>query len=277
MNNRLFDKIVLGTEVFSGSWGVKFSSSEIKKILNSGYENGIRELDTAPIYGKNIHDVEKLLGQALQGKKLKYKINTKFTIKKDFLKDRKLLLKDLKNQLNRSLKSLKKDTIDNYFFHSGTDEEFFNDDVWEFLYKMKKKGMIKNLCLSLKHDLVQKNQLKQLYICNKFNIDKISTVCNLYSQHSLKNVIPFCKKNNLTIYGRMPLAKGLLSGKYKDLLKFNKSDPRFEKPELTKKILKFSSEIKNLSAKKAVKWSLNHCDKVIIGFKNINQIEDIFK
>ena len=56
MNNRLFDKIVLGTEVFSGSWGVKFSSSEIKKILNSGYENGIRELDTAPIYGKNIHD-----------------------------------------------------------------------------------------------------------------------------------------------------------------------------------------------------------------------------
>ncbi len=277
MNNKLFDKIVLGTEVFSGSWGVKFRPSEIKKILNSGYENGIRELDTAPIYGKNIHDVEKLLGQALQEKKLKYKINTKFTIKKDFLKDRKLLLKDLKNQLNRSLKSLKKDTIDNYFFHSGTDEEFFNDDVWEFLYKMKKKGTIKNLCLSLKHDLVQKNQLKQLYICNKFNIDKISTVCNLYSQHSLKNVIPFCKKNNLTIYGRMPLAKGLLSGKYKDLLKFNKSDPRFEKPELTKKILKFSSEIKNLSAKKAVKWSLNHCDKVIIGFKNTNQIEDIFK
>lgn len=277
MNNKLFDKIVLGTEVFSGSWGVKFSSSEIKKILNTGYENGIRELDTAPIYGKKNHDVEKLLGHALQGKKLNFKINTKFTINKNFLKDRKLLLKDLKKQLNRSLKSLKKDTIDNYFFHSGTDKEFFNDDVWEFLYKMKKKGTIKNLCLSLKHDLVQKNQLKQLYLCNKFNINKISTVCNLYSQHSLKSVIPFCKKNKLSIYGRMPLAKGLLSGKYKDLLKLDKKDPRFEKPELTKKIIKFSNEINNLSAKKAVKWSLKNCDKVIIGFKNSNQILDIFK
>ena len=52
MINNLFKKIVLGTEVFSGSWGTKFSSSQIKKILIDGYENGIRELDTAPIYGK---------------------------------------------------------------------------------------------------------------------------------------------------------------------------------------------------------------------------------
>ena len=275
MKNNLFKKIVLGTEVFSGSWGIKFSSAQIKKILIFGYKNGIRELDTAPIYGKKNHEIEKRLGHILKSEKLKYKINTKFTINKFLLKDKKSLLKDLNNQLERSLKSLTRDSIDNYFFHSGTDDEFFNDDVWEFLYKKKKKGLIRNLCLSLKHDLVKKNSLKQLYLHDQYKINKISTVCNLYSRESLKKVIPFCKKNKISIYGRMPLAKGLLTGKYKDVSKFNKIDPRVNNLKLTKKIINFSKNIKNLSAKNSVLWSLKHCEKVVLGFKNINQIKNI--
>ena len=194
MTNNLYNKIVLGSEVFSGSWGINFNSSEIKKILIFGYQNGIREIDSAPSYGKKKHDVEKILGSILKKEKLKYKISTKFTIDKYLLKDKKKLLKNLRSQLELSLKSLKKDTIDNYFFHSGTDEEFFNDDVWEFLYQQKKRGLIKNLCLSLRHELVKKNSLKQLYMCENYKISKISTVCNLYTRDSLKKVIPFCKK-----------------------------------------------------------------------------------
>lgn len=275
MKNNLFNKIVLGTEVFSGSWGVKFSYLQIKKILTYGYINGIRELDTAPIYGNKKHQVEKMLGKVIKNEKLNFKINTKFSVNNNLLNNKKYLLKDLKHQLEKSLKSLRKDSIDNYFFHSGTDEEFFNDDVWELLFKMKKKGLIKNLCLSLRHDLVKKNQLRQLYMCSKFKIRKISTVCNLYTQESLKKVIPFCKKKKILIYGRMPLAKGLLSGKYKNLSMFGINDPRSKNVNLTKKILNFSKEIKNLSAKNSVKWSLKYCEKVIVSFKNTHQIEDI--
>jgi len=277
LNTNLINKIVLGTEVFSGSWGVNFSSTQIKKILIFCYKNGIRELDTAPIYGKRKHEVEKKLGNIIKNEKLKYKVNTKFTINKHLLKDKKNLLKDLDNQLKRSLKYLQKEYVDNYFFHSGTDEEFLNDDIWEFLHNKKKKGLIKNLCLSLRHDLVKKNSLKQLYFCKKYKINKISTVCNLYSKDSLKKVIPFCKKNKISVYGRMPLAKGLLSGKYKNLSKFEKSDPRINNLELTREIIKFSKNIKNLSAKNSELWSLNHCEKIILGFKNINQIKNIIE
>ena len=277
MTNNLYNKIVLGSEVFSGSWGINFNSSEIKKILIFGYQNGIREIDSAPSYGKKKHDVEKILGSILKKEKLKYKISTKFTIDKYLLKDKKKLLKNLRSQLELSLKSLKKDTIDNYFFHSGTDEEFFNDDVWEFLYQQKKRGLIKNLCLSLRHELVKKNSLKQLYMCENYKISKISTVCNLYTRDSLKKVIPFCKKKNFIIYGRMPLAKGLLTGKYNDLTSFRKIDPRLDNLLLTKKINNYSKRIKNLSAKKSVLWSLKYCQKVILGFKNINQIKNIIE
>ena len=141
--------------------------------------------------------------------------------------------------------------------------------------KKKKDCLIKNLCLSLKHDLVKKNSLKQLEFIDQYQIEKISTVCNLYSRESLKKVIPFCKKKNLTIYGRMPLAKGLLTGKYKDFSKFDKLDPRNNNIEMTQKIITYSKKIKNLSAKKSVLWSIKHCDKVIIGFKNIYQIKNL--
>lgn len=275
MKNNLFKKIVLGSEVFSGSWGLSFNLNKISEILKFAFDVGVREIDTAPIYGKKKHDVEKKIGKILFKENLKYSISTKFTINKNLLKDKVNLLKSVKSQLEESLKSLKTDAIDNYFFHSGTDKEFINDDVWEFLIKKKKEGLVKNLCLSLKHDLVKKNSLKQLDFIEKYEIDKISTVCNLYSKESLKRVIPFCKKKKLSIYGRMPLAKGLLSGKYKDLSKFDKHDPRSNNMEMTQKIINFSKKIKNLSAKNSILWSLKHCDKVVIGFKNINQINNL--
>lgn len=275
MKYNLFKKIVLGSEVFSGSWGLNFNLNKINKILKFAFDSGIREIDTAPIYGKKKHDIERKIGRILFKEKLKYLISTKFTINKDLLNNKDILLKSIETQLEESLKSLKTDSIDNYFFHSGTDEEFLNDDVWEYLIKKKKQGLIKNLCLSLKHDLVKKNSLKQLDFIDQYEIDKISTVCNLYSKESLKTVIPICKKKKLSIYGRMPLAKGLLTGKYTDLSKFNKLDPRTNNLEVTHKIINFSKKIKNLSAKNSVLWSLKYCDKVVIGFKNINQIESL--
>ena len=73
----------------------------------------------------------------------------------------------------------------------------------------------------------------------------------------------------------MALAKGLLTGKYKSLNAFDRYDPRYKDLKLTKKIIDFAKKIKNLSAKKSVMWSLKHCDKVILGFKNIEQIKSL--
>ena len=275
MKNILFRQIVIGSEVFSGAWGLKFEEKKINRILKFAYDKGIREIDTAPIYGKKNHDVEKKIGNVIKKANLKYKINTKFSINKLLINNKTELEKNLKSQLENSLKSLKKDSIDNYFFHSGTNEEFMIDDAWNFLNKKKEEGLIKNLCISMRHDLVKKNSLKQLDYLEKYGIDKISTVCNLYSKESLKKVVPLCKKKNIFIYGRMPLAKGLLTGKYTSLSAFDRFDPRSKDLKLTKKIIDFSKKIKNLSAKKSVMWSLKHCDKVILGFKNIEQIQNL--
>ena len=71
----------------------------------------------------------------------------------------------------------------------------------------------------------------------------------------------------------MPLAKGLLTGKYKNLDTFDRLDPRSKNLKLTMKIINFSKNIKNLSAKKAIMWSLKHCDKVILDLRILNKFK----
>lgn len=277
MPNKIFKKIVLGSEVFSGAWGKNFNSRDVKKILEFSYKMGIREIDTAPSYGKINHDVEKIIGDILKRENFKFKISTKFSLINIDLTKKKSLLKKLENQLEGSMSSLNISSIDNYFFHSGSDDEYFNDEIWAFLMNKKKLGFIKNLGLSIRHDLVKKNSLKQLFAMKKYGISKLSTVLNMYSRESLDKVIPYCKKNKIKIYGRMPLAKGLLSGKYNSQSIFKKNDPRSVNPNLTSKIIKFSGTIKNLTPKKSIAWSTKYCDKILVGFKNINQILELNK
>ena len=238
---------------------------------------GIREIDTAPSYGKINHDVEKIIGDILKRENFKFKISTKFSLINIDLTKKKSLLKNLENQLEGSMSSLNVSSIDNYFCHSGSDDEYFNDEIWAFLMNKKKLGFIKNLGLSIRHDLVKKNSLKQLFAMKKYGINKLSTVLNMYSRESLDKVIPYCKKNKIKIYGRMPLAKGLLSGKYNSQSIFKKNDPRSDNPKLTSKIIKFSETIKNLTPKKSIVWSTKYCDKILVGFKNINQILELNK
>ena len=265
--------IVLGAEVFSGNWGINFNKKEIEKILLYSNDYGINEIDTASSYNNN-YNLNKVLGEIIKNNKLSYKIASKFKINKSKEIDVKTIISNVKKDIDQSLKNFKKDFLDIYYFHSGTNEEFFNDELWFFLNEQVKSGLIKKLGLSIKHDLVISNDLKQLYNFDKYNISIVQTVLNLYSQESLKNLIPYCKENKLIVYSRMPLAKGLLTNKYNKNSKFSNSDPRYNK-KITKQILNFKSKNKNLSLEDVVKWPLQHTNKIVLSVKNITQIKEI--
>ena len=70
----------------------------------------------------------------------------------------------------------------------------------------------------------------------------------------------------------MPLAKGLLSGKYNSSSIFSINDPRSKDLLLTRKILTKINEEKNVNIDWAIKWALNHVDKIIVGTKSEEQI-----
>ena len=265
--------LVLGTEVFSGNWGIKISENLSEKILIEASKKGINELDTASSYGKS-NSVEKLIGKIKKKNKIKFSISSKFKIKNK--KKTSEIVKNVEKQLDKSLKLLNVENLHTYYFHSGSNKEFFIDEVWKLLQDRKKLGDIKRLGLSIKHDLVLKNDLEQLFKAKDYNISVVQTVLNIFSNQSLKKLIPYCNKNKIEVYGRMPLAKGLLSGNYTTDSSFLKNDPR-KNSSLTKKIIKFRLLNNKLNLEKAIKWPLKNSKKIVFSVKNLEQLDQITK
>jgi myo-inositol catabolism protein IolS len=267
-------RIILGTEVYSGNWGINYSVKDVAKILDFALEHGVCELDTASSYGDD-HFVEKLLGNALAGNRNKFTIASKFHINQSG--NNKGLpiatIDEIKNDLTNTLESLKTDYLDIYYFHSGIDEFFFQDHIWIFLNEMVKEGVIKKLGLSLNHGLVKSGSNKQLLAAKEYGISVVQTVLNLISSEALEFIIPFCKKESLEVFGRMPLAKGLLSGKYSSASVFTENDPRGKDPEMTKQILeKVASDERKVNVEYAIQWALGYTEKIVIGTKNPEQL-----
>ena len=131
--------------------------------------------------------------------------------------------------------------------------------------------MIGKLGLSIKHALVMEKDYVQLYRAQEYSIEVIQTVLNMYSRQSLEHVVPICRAANMAVLGRMPLAKGLLTGKYTSDHKFDAVDQRAVTPQLNQKIIKTFPAI---TAECAIQWCLQYVDGIVLGSKSPKQIKE---
>ena len=269
--------IGLGTDQFSGSWGMKYSEKKVRDLLMMAEDYEINHLDTAECYGNHLS--EKLIGNSLINRD-RWLIASKFGHKYNGdIKTDSFDLKSIQSQLNKSLKALNTNYLDIYYFHSGDDNQFNNDNLWTFLNKQVELGKIRYLGLSFKHSLVHQKKYKQIKKASEYNIKIIQTVYNYISQESAEELIPLCRGNGLDVIGRMPLAKGLLTGKYKSNSDFRNNDSRLFFSEFNEKafniIHRDLSHIPNEELSKwAISWSVlsGVVDATIVGCKNIDQL-----
>jgi len=269
----LYGGMWVGTELFSGSFGQNYNQGDVNDIVSCCLELGINKFDTAECYG-NALPVESLLGKAIAGRRQRLIIATKFGHQIEngsCVGDFQVEL--VEEQLHRSLDRLKTDHIDLYYFHSGGNEEFCNDALWSMLHRKKEAGIIGKLGLSIKHALVMEKDYVQLHRAQEYSIEVIQTVLNMYSQQSLEHVVPMCRSANMSVLGRMPLAKGLLTGKYNSDHKFDAVDQRAATPQLNKKITEKFPEI---TTERAIQWCLEYVDGVVLGSKSPKQIKENF-
>ena len=263
-----YNKMWLGTELYSGSYGIKYKQYDIDNIISMSEEIGINKIDTAECYG-----TEELIGLAIKNKRNRFTLATKFGHSIiNGGKNNSFDKRSVEKQLNNSLFSLNTDYIDIYYFHSGDNSDFQNDELWSFLQKKKRDGVIRELGLSIQHSLVVNKDYSQLELLKDYKISIVQTVLNLFSKQSLEYVVPFCKKNKLQILGRMPLAKGLLSGNYSKGHIFKNDDQRSKSIEFNNNILVNDS----YSVKESLEWVSSKVDGVVIGSKNKKQLLENF-
>jgi aryl-alcohol dehydrogenase-like predicted oxidoreductase len=221
LNTSIID---VGTWQFGGEWGRDFSQTDVDAILDAAADCGINLIDTAECYGPN-HLSEKLIGDYLSRRdRSHWIVATKFGHHfKSFLnRDDDFSAEGVRTQLEASLKTLRVEVIDLYQFHSGSDALFQNEKLWTMLAEQKRAGKIRHLGVSV----MQKGSELQAREAAKFGAEALQVYYNLLDRKAEELYFQYARENNLGIIGRVPLASGLIAGRYKPGATFSSNDMR---------------------------------------------------
>jgi len=215
--------IGVGTWQFGGEWGRDFSQAEADAILDAAAECGINLIDTAECYGDHLS--EKFIGDYLARRdRSRWIVATKFGhhFKRFMNRDDDFSVAGVQKQLDASLKALRIEAIDLYQFHSGSDALFRNQELWTWLAEQKRAGKIRHLGVSI----LQKGSELQAREAAQFGVEVLQVFYNRLDRRAEEMYFPHAEKNQLGILARVPLASGLLSGKYKPGATFAANDVR---------------------------------------------------
>lgn len=221
--------IGLGTYQFGGRWGKTFTEAEVDAIIGTAAECGITLIDTAECYGMD-HLAERLVGRAIAASRDRWIVATKFGHEKITpSKNRGAWTpKEIRAQLEASLRALRTDRIDIYQFHSGSNDAFDNDALWAMLERQKQAGKIRHIGISVsRRDPAWR--IHQTQRAADVGASVVQVKYNRIERDAETEVLPVCLAQNLGVMARVPLASGLLSGRYQDLTAFDPADARAKK------------------------------------------------
>jgi len=272
--------IGVGTWQFGGEWGINYTQKEATDILMRAKELGINLIDTAECYGD--HTSEKFIGFAIKDQRQDWILASKFGHKfhSNFERTQLFTPTEVIKQLDESLIALQTDYLDLYQFHSGSNADFDNPELWEALAKQVQAGKIRHIGLSVSPN----TNLHQISQANTFGIDVVQIVYNRLDRLPEEKALPSCLEQDLGVLARVPLASGLLSGKYKPGTLFtNPDDVRsLRENESIQEQLREVELVRQNEVPQGVDmaaWALAWCLKnpaisaVIPGCKNPTQVE----
>jgi aryl-alcohol dehydrogenase-like predicted oxidoreductase len=124
--------------------------------------------------------------------------------------------------LDASLRALRVERIDLYQFHSGSDEAFENEALWAMLDGEKRAGKIGHLGISI----LGKGSPLQAREARRVGAEALQVVYNRLDRRPEELYFPHAERGRLGILARVPLASGLLSGKYRPGTSFPPNDVR---------------------------------------------------
>lgn len=244
MRFRMLGKSDLRVPVISfGAWAVGgwlwggTDDDAAVRAMQRGIDLGVTCIDTAPVYGMG-HS-ERIVGRAIAGRRDQVIVATKCGLRWDAEEGqhyfdttdnegnprrifRNLRPESIRHECEQSLKRLGVDTIDLYQCH-WPDPTTPVDDTMEALLSLQHEGKIREIGVSnFTPDLMRQCMKKGRIASNQ---PKYSAL----ERESEKEVLPFCRVNDIGILAYSPLAQGLLTGKVGPDRVFPQNDLRSNK------------------------------------------------
>ena len=282
--NTKISKINLGCMSFGAKSEWMIESDEAKPIIDCALDLGITFFDTANAYSNGRS--EEILGELLKdcrndvviGSKVRYQMG-------DNPHDVGLSKQQIKKQIEKSLERLQTKFIDLYQIHRW-DYETPIEETLVALDQLVKDNKVRHIGGS---NMWTWQFVKSLWISNELDLHRFETIqthYNLCYREEEREMIPFCKDQNISTLPYNPVAKGFLSGKYNrntknESIRF-KTDPglaaKFFKPEdfdVLDMVIQIANEKDVKPAQIAIAWLLTKTiTSPIIGVTKKSHVEE---
>ncbi|MBU1033582.1 aldo/keto reductase [Patescibacteria group bacterium] len=210
-------EIAYGSWSLGADWG-DVSEEQAFSTLAALPKAGINFIDTADVYGDGRS--EKLIAKFRQIEAVPMHVATKAGRRLNPHLARGYTEENLTKFVERSLKNLETNCLDLLQLHCPPTQVFYMPETFKALDNLVKAGKIRHYGVSVE-------KVEEALKAIEFpNVSTVQIIFNMFRQRPMELFFQEAKKRNIGIIVRVPLASGLLTGKFDSNSKFAENDHR---------------------------------------------------
>ncbi len=212
-------RISLGTWQVGGKWGNGFDDKLADEILNTAVDRGINFIDTADVYeaGKS----EAAVGRLVRSRSERIYVASKCGRQINPHVDEGYRPEVLRSYVEASLKNMGIECLDLIQLHCPPTAVYYRPEIFETFDRLKEEGKIGSLGVS-----VEKVE-EGLKAIEYDNVDSVQIIFNMFRQRPHELFFKEAQRKDIGVIARVPLASGLLTGKFSRTTTFSEGDHRF--------------------------------------------------
>jgi aryl-alcohol dehydrogenase-like predicted oxidoreductase len=207
----------LGTWQLGGDWG-DVGDQEAAGVLAAALDAGVTLLDTADVYGDGRS--EQRIREALADRSERPFVATKAGRRADPFEAEQYTPENLRAWVDRSRRNLGVDTLDLVQLHCPPPAVYSDQRVYDTLDKLVEEQAVAAYGVSVE------TVAEGLTALEHPGVQTIQVILNIFRRKPLEELLPAAQRAQVGILARVPLASGLLTGKYDESTTFPADDHR---------------------------------------------------
>lgn len=210
-------EVGLGCWQFGGDFG-PMSDAQAMAIMSAAVDGGVNFFDTADVYGGGRS--ESLIGQFLAKQTGNLiRVVTKFGRESSVFPD-KYTEASMRAAVDASRRRLRVDVLDCLQLHCIPTDALRSGEVFEWLRALQGEGAIREFGASVE-------SVEEGLLClRQDGLASLQVIFNLFRQKLVTELFPQAEAAGVSIIVRLPLASGLLSGRFTRQTTFTAGDHR---------------------------------------------------
>ncbi len=201
------------------AWGAEVAEDEAVRALHAAADAGVTFFDTADVYGDGRS--EQLVGRFLDERDdPAVTVATKMGRRADPHVAEAYTVDAFRAWNDRSRANLGRDTLDLVQLHCPPPGVYATDAVFDAMDSLVDEGRFAAYGVSVE------TCAEALAAIRRPNVASVQIILNIFRRKPLEEVLPLAEAAGVGVVARVPLASGLLTGRYDEATTFDEADHR---------------------------------------------------